>query len=115
MSKYKLYRNISKEKIKGFLAPSIEGFFDENIIKESVVNIVVFSSKRSEVVISGHVKQLLKQNEKLKPLVVVGFTFTTEASEMIRSLTTYFFYYDDHTWDDESYLRIKQGLPLNHN
>jgi hypothetical protein len=112
MAKYKLYKSIKKEKIKSFLAPSIEGFFDESIIKEDSVTVAVFSSKRSEVVLSGHVKQLLKHKDKLNPLVVVGFTFTIEAAETIRSLTPYFFYYDDHTWDDQTYIKIKQGLPL---
>jgi len=41
--------------------------------------------------------------------IVVGMMFTVEAARLVRSLTSYFIYYDDNFWDDESYLRIKQG------
>lgn len=112
MSKYKLYKNIPKQKIKGFLSRSVLRFFDENIIKEDVVNLVVFSTDRSKVVLSGHVRQLMKQKGKLKPLVIIGMMFTSEAADLIKGLTPYFFCYDDNLWDDESYIRIKQGKPL---
>ncbi len=109
MSKYKIYKNVHKDKIKAFLAKPVSRFFNEEIIAENIVNLAVFPTDRDKVVLSGHVRQLIKQNEDLKPLVVVGMMFTVEAARLVRSLTSYFIYYDDNFWDDESYLRIKQG------
>lgn len=109
MSKYKFYKNIQKDKIKAFLAKPVLGYFNEKIIKEETVSLVVFSTDRNKVVLSGHVRQFKKQNKELGPLVAVGMMFTVEAANLIRSLTPYFVYYDDNTWDDESYIRIKQN------
>ncbi len=109
MSKYKFYKNIQKDKIKAFLTKPVLGYFNEKIIKEEIVSLVIFSTDRNKVILSSHVRQFKKQNKELGTLVAVGMMFTVEAANLIRSLTPYFVYYDDNTWDDESYIRIKQN------
>lgn len=112
MSKYKLYKNIAKEKILNFLPRPLVGLVDISLVKENEVNLAVFTSDRNKVTLSGHAKSLIKQIDDLEPLVVVGLVFTEEASDLLREHTPYFFCWQDDFWDDESYIRIRQGIPL---
>ena len=104
MPKYKLIKGIPKEKLLVLLPKSLVHFVDISAITEPLITVAIFSSDRKKVILLGQVKPLIDKIQSLKPIVVVGSTFTQDASALLRKNTTYFYCFDETFWTDKSYI-----------
>ncbi len=109
MAKYKLIRGVSKEKLEKVIPQILVRYVAIPQITDEIVNVAIFPSDTKHVVISGHTRSLLEEIENLRPILVVGSSFTQEAASGLREKADYFFCKNDNFWTDGAYLNTNSS------